>query len=195
MKTATRTTEVEATASLRVGQVTFRISALTSRRNSTPFRYRDSTSIRRAPSPNTKEIGRPGGIRTPNPRIWSPMLCQLELLAYLSGTLHFSLSTLLKPSSLYDQHVSCNACSIFSEQVFPLYFSCSLLSNSSCFYSLYIVKVLYPAFFRPPLTVFRVRYFFVFTVTDNGHALRFLFYNLRNNTCAYCTSSLSHCKP
>ncbi len=28
--------------------------------------------------------GRPGGIRTPNPRIWSPVLYQLELLACVS---------------------------------------------------------------------------------------------------------------
>lgn len=28
--------------------------------------------------------GRPGGIRTPNTRIWSPVLYQLELLAYTS---------------------------------------------------------------------------------------------------------------
>ncbi len=38
--------------------------------------------------------GRPGGIRTPNPRIWSPMLYQLELLACegkpLFQTLHAS---------------------------------------------------------------------------------------------------------
>ncbi len=107
------------------------------------------------------------------------MLCQLELLAYLSGTLHFSLSTLFKPSSLYVQHVSCNACSIFSEQVFPLYFSCSLLSNSSCFYSLYIVKVLYPAFFRPPLTVFHVRYLSLRSrTTDTLH----VFYSITSVT-------------
>ena len=29
----------------------------------------------------TDMFGRPGGIRTPNPRIWSPVLYQLELLA------------------------------------------------------------------------------------------------------------------
>ncbi len=37
-----------------------------------------------------KECGRPGGIRTPNPRIWSPMLYQFELLACnLVGTVEW----------------------------------------------------------------------------------------------------------
>jgi hypothetical protein len=43
------------------------------------FRFNDGLG---ASCPKQCFAGRPGGIRTPNTRIWSPMLYQLELLAY-----------------------------------------------------------------------------------------------------------------
>ena len=76
--------------SLRVGQVTFFSSPLTSSRYSLVCSYLDCSFpcgsvasfffflvIRH----HSISCGRPGGIRTPSPRIWSPMLCQFELLA------------------------------------------------------------------------------------------------------------------
>ncbi len=50
------------------------------------------------------------------------------------------------PLSLYVQRVSCSFCSTSSEQASPVCSSCSSLSSNSCSYSLYIVKVLCPAF-------------------------------------------------
>src|ERR1700687_3302252 len=75
------TTTVVATTSSRDGKDTFRISRRVSARKSLIFLnqlFMSPSSPRRLES---GEIGRPGGIQTPNPRFWRPMLYQFELLA------------------------------------------------------------------------------------------------------------------
>ncbi len=74
-RTKMQTMIVEPTSSSRLGHVTFFNSALTSCKKDTIL-FIALISVRWAC------YGRPGGIRTPNPRIWSPPLYQLELLAY-----------------------------------------------------------------------------------------------------------------
>ncbi len=59
--------------------------------------------------------GRPGGIRTPNPRIWSPVLYQFELLA--SSTI----------SSLYAKYASYKKNKTFSFQAYAEWCACFLL--------------------------------------------------------------------
>src|SRR5574341_709529 len=75
MSTVMITTQVEPMTSFFVGKTTFFSSSLTSSKNSAIF-----LNMRHA-SFCTREYGRPGGTRTPNGRIWSPELYQLELLA------------------------------------------------------------------------------------------------------------------
>src|SRR4029077_1938926 len=86
MKLVTMTTTVVPITSGREGKLTFRISVRTSPRNSMAlfhqFMTLRSTRIE-------KKVGRPGGIRTPNPRFWRPMLYQFELLACAS-TIRFT---------------------------------------------------------------------------------------------------------
>ena len=106
MKTATSTTAVPASASLLEGQVTFFNSVFTSLKNCLTLSNFSliensirSLSLRRRSrvghSPNRVD-GRPGGIRTPITRIWSPVLYPLELLAspFVSGLRFEDRSTL-----------------------------------------------------------------------------------------------------
>src|SRR2546428_8308152 len=65
------TTTVELISSCRLGQVTLRNSARTSPKNSCA-RFR--TPMSSQPCPSISIHGRGGGIRTPIPRIWSPVL-------------------------------------------------------------------------------------------------------------------------
>jgi hypothetical protein len=65
IRTTTSTTPVEATISLRVGQLTFFISIRNSLKNCLICSNIFGLPI---------GVGRPGGIRTPNTRIWSPVL-------------------------------------------------------------------------------------------------------------------------
>ena len=75
--TTTITTDVEAIAPLKEGHVTFLSSTRTSLRNCFTFAASSFTlSI-----DYLQNNGRPGGIRTPSIRIWSPALYPLELLA------------------------------------------------------------------------------------------------------------------
>ena len=80
----TITTTVDAVVSLRPGQAIFLSSDLTSRKNcltlsTMPFTSTAITSPFIAHA--CVKYGRPGGIRTPITRIWSPVLYPLELLA------------------------------------------------------------------------------------------------------------------
>ena len=86
----TTTTPVVATVSFRSGQVTFPSSIFTDSIKVLTFCTRFSPRIANisfdashlvTPFPDKMEIGRPGGIRTPNIRFWRPALYQLELLA------------------------------------------------------------------------------------------------------------------
>src|SRR5260370_19196341 len=85
-KLVIRTTTVAATTSSFDGKDTFRISRRVSARKSLIFLIHPVIS---APVPrlDSGEIDRPGGIRTPNPRFWRPMLYQFELLACFTGCL------------------------------------------------------------------------------------------------------------
>src|SRR5579862_203904 len=76
----TSTTTVVATTSSRDGKDTFRISRRVSPRKSLVVLIHPFMSAA-CPRLESGEIGRPGGIRTPNPRFWRPMLYQFELLA------------------------------------------------------------------------------------------------------------------
>jgi hypothetical protein len=79
MTTKIQTIMVDPTNSSRVGHVTFLSSDLTSfKKDKILFIF--SISVAK----HLLQHGRPGGIRTPNPRIWSPPLYQLELLAFIS---------------------------------------------------------------------------------------------------------------
>ena len=78
MKTEIRTTMVAYIVSFLEGQVTFFNSILTSRKN----RIVDSNRLILASF--REQYDRPGGIRTPNIRIWSPALYPLELLACIT---------------------------------------------------------------------------------------------------------------
>src|SRR5580700_3318204 len=75
------TTTVVATTSSREGKETFRISRRVSARKSLIFLNQSFMSASYPRRLESGEIGRPGGIRTPNPRFWRPMLYQFELLA------------------------------------------------------------------------------------------------------------------
>src|ERR1700674_2545276 len=79
-KLVIRTTTVVATPSALDGKETFRISRRVSARKSLMFLNQSFISAS-SPHLESGEIGRPGGIRTPNPRFWRPMLYQFELLA------------------------------------------------------------------------------------------------------------------
>lgn len=68
-----KTTMVDPINSFLVGQITRDNSALTSFKNIAIF------FILRA---SWTKFGRPGGIRTPNPQIWSLPLYQFELLTF-----------------------------------------------------------------------------------------------------------------
>src|SRR5258707_15400627 len=80
------TTMVVAVTSSRDGKETFRISTRVSARKSLVFLIHSFIS---SPVPRVEsgENGRPGGIRTPNPRVWRPMLYQFGLLACSTGCL------------------------------------------------------------------------------------------------------------
>jgi hypothetical protein len=91
-KTSTKiqTMMVEPTNSSREGHVIFLSSALTS--------LKKLKILFIVLSPYHARLllcGRPGGIRTPNPRIWSPPLYQLELLAFLFILFSFFMSGML----------------------------------------------------------------------------------------------------
>lgn len=73
-----RTMAVEYINSLRVDHVTLPNSVLTSSKNLNVFFIIVFMILDVA-----SKIGRPGGIRTPNHWFWRPLLCQLELQAYL----------------------------------------------------------------------------------------------------------------
>jgi hypothetical protein len=79
MKTEISTIMVAYIVSFLEGQVTFLSSILTSLKN---WMIASNRLIVDSP---LERIGRPGGIRTPNIRIWSPALYPLELLAYVFG--------------------------------------------------------------------------------------------------------------
>lgn len=95
-KTATnRHTIITApTNSSLVGQVIFLISALVSlikdENLSTKFALiRNFLSVT-----SVLNSGRPGGIRTPNTRIWSPLLYQLELLTHTHFLFYFFMKSI-----------------------------------------------------------------------------------------------------
>ena len=84
------TITVETVVSFRVGQVTLAVSRLTCSINSPGFTFAIFNSVRRplelrnthrsfCPDQATYRYpGRSGGTRTPNPRFWRPVLCQLS---------------------------------------------------------------------------------------------------------------------
>ena len=93
MKTEISTIMVAYIVSFLEGQVTFLSSILTSLKN---WMIASNRLIVDSP---LERIGRPGGIRTPNIRIWSPALYPLELLAYVFD-LSFLVNGILKSNCL-----------------------------------------------------------------------------------------------
>ena len=114
IKTATRSVDtmtkiVELNTSCRVGQLTFANSCFASPKKLPTFPNIHFTRKLHSPErfPHwvllrlwqyhqshllSSQLGRPGGIRTPNPRFWRPMLCRLELLASVLVALLLSLA-------------------------------------------------------------------------------------------------------
>src|SRR6056297_760282 len=95
MATDTITTIVESTSSEREGHEHLRSSLLTPAINSFKPFQNSATLFILKPLRNSSVLaianGRSGGTRTPNPRFWRPMLCQIELLTLL----HLAMNSML----------------------------------------------------------------------------------------------------
>ena len=108
------------------GQVTFFSSDLTLVKNSLVFPIIDN----RPHCSVIDKVGRPGGTRTPNTRIWSPVLYQFELLACMKNLSPFSHPCLLgflvrrmlttEPAILVELQLVGSILLIFSGRIIPL---------------------------------------------------------------------------